>query len=159
MNKNEVSKESQLMKLPFVFFLIASVTQLSAQSCFDLYGLHPLDSTPSAIISGDFDEDGYSDLAVANIASNNISILLGDGTGGFSTSINYSVGTFPYSITSADFNGDDNIDVATCNENSNDVSVLFGTGSGAFGGLMSFAVGSAPYSIISADFDEDETDG
>jgi len=68
-NKNEVSKESQLMKLPFVFFLIASVTQLSAQSCFDLYGLHPLDSTPSAIISGDFDEDGYSDLAVANIAS------------------------------------------------------------------------------------------
>ena len=40
-------------------------------------------TNPGAVAVGDFNGDGKPDLAVANIGSNIISVLLGDGTGGF----------------------------------------------------------------------------
>ena len=63
---------------------------------------------PRAIASADFNGDGSMDLATANTSfgSNNISILLGNGLGGFGVATNFPVGTSPQSITCADFNGD-----------------------------------------------------
>src|ERR1043166_6832002 len=40
------------------------------------------------IAMGDFNGDGRQDLVVANYASNNVSILLGNGDGTFSSAIN-----------------------------------------------------------------------
>jgi hypothetical protein len=40
-------------------------------------------SAPLAVAAGDFNGDGRLDLAVANNASNDVSILLGNGAGGF----------------------------------------------------------------------------
>ena len=42
---------------------------------------------------GDFNGDGKQDLAVANVSSNNVSILLGDGAGSFSAATNFGSGT------------------------------------------------------------------
>src|SRR5215469_5518173 len=39
---------------------------------------------PRSVAVGDFNGDGKPDLAVANFGSNNVTILLGDGKGGFS---------------------------------------------------------------------------
>jgi hypothetical protein len=44
------------------------------------------------------------DLAVANFGSNNVSILLGTGTGSFGTATNFAVGSFPVSVAVGDFN-------------------------------------------------------
>jgi hypothetical protein len=52
----------------------------------------------------DFDGDGNSDLAVANTRSNNISILLGDGTGSFAAATNFAVGIGPILVAVGDFN-------------------------------------------------------
>ena len=38
---------------------------------------------PFSVVVGDFNGDGNQDLAVANLLSDNVSILLGTGTGSF----------------------------------------------------------------------------
>ena len=59
---------------------------------------------PSSIAVGDFNGDTFLDLAVANVGSNNVSILLGNGTGSFGTATNFPVGTTPFSVAVGDFN-------------------------------------------------------
>jgi FG-GAP-like repeat len=44
---------------------------------------------PTSVARGDFNGDGKPDVAVANISSNNVSVLLGDGAGGFSPAVNF----------------------------------------------------------------------
>ena len=63
---------------------------------------------------GDFNGDGQQDLAVA-ISSNGVSVLLGDGPGGFSTAPSFGLGTGRLSIAVGDFNGDGKQDLATAN--------------------------------------------
>jgi len=50
--------------------------------------------------------DGKLDLAVANLSSANVSILLGTGTGGFSAATNFAVVNQPNSVAVGDFNSD-----------------------------------------------------
>jgi hypothetical protein len=44
---------------------------------------YPVGTQPGAVATGDFNHDGKLDLAVANTASNKVSILLGNGDGTF----------------------------------------------------------------------------
>ena len=64
---------------------------------------------------GDFNGDGKQDLAVANDSSDNVSILLGNGTGNFSAATNFAVGSGPFSVAVGDFNGDGKQDLAVAN--------------------------------------------
>ncbi len=40
-------------------------------------------SSPWGIVTGDFNNDGKPDLAIANFGSNNVTVLLGNGNGTF----------------------------------------------------------------------------
>lgn len=112
-------------------------------------------NNPSALLNADFNVDGKLDLAIANQGSNDVSILLGTGTGTFGLASNFSVGASPYSVASADFNGDGKLDLVVANSGANNVSILLGTGTGSFGVATNFAVGSIPYSVSVADFNGD----
>jgi hypothetical protein len=82
---------------------------------------------PVSITTGDFNADGKLDLATANPGSGNVSVLLGDGAGGFSTPMNFG-NSGPYSVTTGDFNADGKLDLATANgRSSNSVSILLNT--------------------------------
>ena len=70
---------------------------------------------PVSVAVGDFNGDGKQDLAVANDSSDNVSILLGDGTGNFSAATNFGTGDCPYSVAVGDFNGDGKQDLAVAN--------------------------------------------
>ena len=87
---------------------------------------------PRTVAAADFDGDGILDLAVANQGSNTISVLKGDGKGGFAAATNYGVGTSPASLVAVDLNADGRIDLAVSNLSSNSVSVLIGKGDGTF---------------------------
>ncbi len=112
-------------------------------------------TNPFSVAIGDFNGDGRSDLAVANTGSNNVSILLGTGTGTFGAATNFAAGTGPFSVAIGDFNGDGRSDLAVANEGSNNVSILLGTGTGTFSAATNFAAGTNPRSVAIGDFNGD----
>ena len=79
---------------------------------------------------GDFNGDGNLDLAVANAehGDNTVSVLLGDGNGGFSPAVNFPTGAAPTSIAIGDFNGDGYTDIAVVNHDSSTLTVLISSG-------------------------------
>ena len=112
-------------------------------------------SNPSSVTVGDFNGDGNPDLATANLSSNDMSVLLGNGAGSFGAATNFTVGFNPSSVTVGDFNGDGNLDLATANSFSSTVSVLLGNGAGSFGAATSFGVGNSPLSVAVGDLNGD----
>jgi uncharacterized repeat protein (TIGR01451 family) len=112
-------------------------------------------TSPDSVAIGDFNGDGRSDLAVANDLSNNVSILLGTGTGTFGAATNFAAGTDPFFVAIGDFNGDGRSDLAVANNGSNNVSILLGTGMGTFGAATNFAAGTRPFSVAIGDFNGD----
>src|SRR5215472_5511571 len=110
--------------------------------------------SPRSVAAGDFNGDSQPDLAVANFASNNVSILLGQGAGRFAEARNVSVGTNPYFVAVGAFNGDGRLDLAVANSGSDSVSILLGKGDGTFKAAH-FPVGSHPWSVAVGDFNED----
>lgn len=116
-------------------------------------------TSPISAASGDFNHDGFPDLAIANYGSNNITVLLGNGSGGFTAATNspFSVGTHPYSIVVADFNADGKVDIATANYGSNNATVLLGDGTGGFSAATGspFATGSSPAWLAAGNFNGD----
>ena len=112
------------------------------------------------VTTGDFNNDGNLDLAVTNPNATSVSILIGDGIGGFVSSTNFMpVLDESTSIVSADFNNDGMMDLATCNISSgsvtNHVNILLGNGGGNFNSATNFPIGNSPRSIITADFNSD----
>ena len=108
---------------------------------------------------GDFNGDGIQDFATANEGSGNVSIRLGNGSGGFTSPATpeVAVGSNANSVAIGDFNGDGIQDFAAANEGSNTVSIRLGNGSGGFTSPASpeVAVGSAPFSVAIGDFNGD----
>jgi FG-GAP-like repeat/FG-GAP repeat len=111
---------------------------------------------PSALAVGDFNGDGNTDIAVANYSGSAVSILLGDGHGGFTTAPSSpAVGGNPDSIAVGDLNGDGKLDlVVTCSGSTN-VSVLLGNGDGSFTPAASPVVGSEPQNVWLQDLNRD----
>jgi hypothetical protein len=74
-------------------------------------------TTSDSIAVGDFDGNGIVDLVTGNHDSHDVSIMLGDGNGGFALANNATVdiGCLTWAIAVADFNNDQRDDVvATC---------------------------------------------
>jgi hypothetical protein len=89
---------------------------------------------PSSVEMADFNGDGNLDLAVANSGSNNVTILLGDGKGGFveATGSPFPAGQAPNDICIGDFNNDGKLDLAFANHEAKYLTVLLGDGRGGF---------------------------
>ena len=82
-------------------------------------------NAPQGVAAGDFNGDGLIDLAVLNGTSKTITILKGDGAGGFTASgTTYATGNNPVAIVAADFNGDGRLDLAVANSSDNTISIF-----------------------------------
>src|SRR4029453_12427051 len=91
-------------------------------------------SIPIQLAVGDFNLDGKPDLAVANLTSNDVSILLNNGSGGFTQPPGSPAGPFltDESVAVGDFNLDGNPDLAVLNGGASTVTIMLGNGSGGF---------------------------
>jgi hypothetical protein len=101
---------------------------------------------PTAVAVGEFNGDGHSDLAVADRGEPTVTILLGDGAGGFRPASTgparipaapwgpkaYSVSS-AYALTVGDFDSDGHADIAVASAPGPDqVTILLGTGADQF---------------------------
>ncbi|UPK26632.1 beta strand repeat-containing protein [Bradyrhizobium sp. 195] len=116
---------------------------------------YPLPVTLWSVNTGDLNGDGHADLVTANIDSNGVSVLLGNGDGTFGAATTFATGTGPSSIAIADLNGDGRLDLMTSNVNSSDVSVLLGNGLGGFGNATNFGTDFNPRSVVLGDLNGD----
>ncbi len=75
----------------------------------------PAGMSPMGFVAGDFNRDGKLDLAVSNDAPNGVqgklTILLGDGKGGFHAGAALDAGFHPVQVAAADVNGDGKLDL------------------------------------------------
>lgn len=108
------------------------------------------------IETGDINGDGLPDIVTANEGSNNLSVLLNDGKGGFLPAIvSPSSGSQPKSVALGDFNGDGKLDAVTANFGSGSMSVFFGNGDGTFQPAVNFPVGLQTQSVCVGDLNND----
>ncbi|MFN7955602.1 MAG: VCBS repeat-containing protein [bacterium] len=122
---------------------------------------------PKAIATGDFDEDGDSDLVVANSTGSTVSVFRGDGqadTVSFPNGSTITVGWGPSALAVGDVDKDGHVDIAvtlagTTTANCSAV-VLWGLGNGSFTTGSTISAGSPsneiPTGIAIGSLDGDE---
>jgi hypothetical protein len=112
---------------------------------------------PRAIALGDLDGNGWDDVVTANTnpPSNNLSMLLADGTGSFLPEVDIPVGTNPLALAIADLDGNGTLDIAVANSSSHDLSILLNGGPATFVETRVFAGGSFLNEIAAGDWDGD----
>ena len=84
------------------------------------------DGAPWGIVTGDFNNDQHTDIAVVNEDSPDVAVLLNDGSGGFSVAT-YALSTTGFAIAAGDINGDGVLDLLVpLNNGAGGVAVLLG---------------------------------
>lgn len=109
-------------------------------------------SAGRGVVSADFNGDGKADIAVLestfNQANNQVGVLFGDGSNGFTLSANYSASgsNFCMDIVAGDFNGDGKIDIAVTGQTSSAgfVGIYYNLGNGTFGPRTNYLVNVPP---------------
>jgi hypothetical protein len=112
---------------------------------------------PSAVALGDFQGAGKpNDMAVADFNAGTVTILLGNGTGGFTVQPTpLTVGTNPVAIVAKDVNNDTKIDLVVANNGNSTVSVLLGNGDGTFQAAVPYSLSSKPTCLLVDDYNGD----
>jgi hypothetical protein len=117
----------------------------------------PSGAGPTAIAVGDFNDDGFADLAVVNKNANTVSIFLGNGDETFQTPTTIVTGNAPTSIVAQAFNPNAPaiIDLAVTNSTDNTLQIFLGDGKGGFTNGLTYNTGVTPVFVASADLDLD----
>jgi hypothetical protein len=131
-------------------------------------GFKPAPSSPVAVLSnphthgvaaGDFNGDGKLDLVTESWGESKVTVLFGDGRGGFSSpGVQFATGKSPYwKVRVADVNGDGHADIVTTNWEGDSVTILLGDGKGGFTQAAGspFPGGKTPFGVAVADLNGD----
>jgi hypothetical protein len=137
----------------------AGVLTGQGDGTFDLMQTYPSGdgtSDPTGIAAGDFNGDDDLDLAVANKAIDNVSVLLGNGDGTFANKVDFATANAPCAIIVRDFDKNDVQDLAVVADSGDAMSILLGNPDGTFGTRTDFDVGNGPEGATAGDFDGDQ---
>jgi hypothetical protein len=112
------------------------------------------------LCAADFNGDGKIDIATTSVTSNQVSVLLGNGAGGFGSPQLISIlstGGVQSTIGAADLNGDGRPDLVVTSPGSTRLSVLLNLGGGAFAAPVAYSnsAGGFTAGVAFGDFDGD----
>ncbi len=142
----------------FVVLQLSTSVRVSAQckpSVFSSTPRYGADRRSRAVAIAEFNGDGKLDLAVVNLGSNNVSILLGDGFGGFGPPSSTPVNVEPNVVAAGDFNKDGKTDLVVGYLFFSPLSVLLGNGDGTFSGPTTIGNSANSLDLAVADFNND----
>ena len=105
--------------------------------------------------AGDFNGDSDPDLAVANLESEHVSILVGGPGATFTGPTNIAAGPRPIGVAVADFNGDTDPDLAVANNAERTVSILLGGAGASFSAPTPFTTGGGSENVAVGEFNGD----
>jgi hypothetical protein len=123
-----------------ILFAIFIASICKAQFCFTRSSNSPfsVNGVGAFLKSADFNGDGIKDIVTANWQSDDISLLLGTGTGSFSSgTIIFNVSSvgfisLSYSFEIADFDGDADVDIVVCDDVLDKLCLLKNNGMASF---------------------------
>ena len=117
----------------------------------------PTGSHPFDVVTGDFNGDGYSDLAFTLSGADEVGVMLSNGPAGtFQPMQTFATGTNPLSLVAGDFNGDGKLDLVVGNQTDGSITPLGGNGDGTFTVNPAVSTGGVlPYSVVATDLNGD----
>jgi hypothetical protein len=159
---NQVTRRNWLARTAAISWVVAGVILtggVAAAQCTGIELIQPpqfsVGGEPTTAVAADFDGDGIADLAVSNKNGRSISIIIGDGAGGFAPPINFTLAMEPESLAVGDFNKDGKADVAVGHAGNGPVFVLFGDGAGRFSQEVVVVDIPAANQVVVGDFNGD----
>ncbi len=157
-----VPQQRRLLRVRFAWLLAACCAVGCIQQdafvppdLFYLFATYQVGKNPTSVTTGDFNEDGVTDLITTNIASDSLSVLFGNGDGTFKDQVKLDLAKEPRSLALGDFNEDGHTDLAVACAGSDQITIVFGLASGHFSLGQRYTVSKTPVSIASADFNGD----
>ncbi|HEX9654945.1 MAG TPA: FG-GAP-like repeat-containing protein, partial [bacterium] len=116
----------------------------------------PVGSGPTSVSGGDFDSDGFIDLAVSNFDDNTVTVLRNTGVTSFVLAQTIPTAEHPTQVDARDFNNDGNLDLAAVILGLNRLQIFLNDGNGNFAAAPEvYNTGASPYALTAADFDND----
>lgn len=111
-------------------------------------------------IVGDFDNDGYQDVATTRTMFNSVIVFNGNASGTFTTITSYTTGPYntgavPGNLRSADLDNDGYLDLVVLHSNSASYAVLKGGAAGFTYIATSASLSAIPRALALEDFDQD----
>ena len=117
----------------------------------------PTGYLPTAVVQGDFNEDGKMDLAISNGGDNTIYVFLGNGDGTFGVpEVLFTAGQSPVWLAAAKLRTTGHLDLIAVDGDTNQVEVFSGNGNGTFQPSSVVAILSQiPTFVLAGDFNND----
>jgi hypothetical protein len=116
----------------------------------------PTGYLPTAIVEGDFNEDGHMDVAISNGGDNTVYVLLGKGDGTFQVpEILYTQGQAPNWITASSLRHNGHLDLVVSDGDSQSIEVFLGKGDGTFQAGVQVALPQIPTFVLASDYNKD----
>jgi hypothetical protein len=122
---------------------------------------YPVETLPEDFGFGDINNDGITDIVVANSdansqgGGNSITALLGTADADLVVAGNFATGDRPEGLALAFIDGDSFLDAVTANHEGDSISILLGRGDGTFHPAITISVPGGPRDVVAQDFDGD----
>jgi len=146
--------EAEQLAEPYVWSFTIDAIGESGEFFGDTLGVSSVGADPVGTTVGDFNSDGYVDVATSNYVGQNVSVILSDGPGGYDPADTYAIGEVAHAITSGDVNVDGHIDLVVADWDQG-ISVFINNSDGTFAPRATYFVDGQITDVILSDLDGD----